>query len=151
MAITDSLYRLLVVEDNAGDVFLIKKALEEYGIPATVTVCGDGESAVRLIDSLNGGPVPHAIVLDLSLPRMQGVDVLRTILGRPALAGTPIMVFTSSPSPADKHRIKLMAGVRYLQKPTGLDNFLREVGGTIKTMLADGAARPEEQTLRGQL
>jgi hypothetical protein len=44
---TDRLHRLLVIEDNDGDVFLIKQALKENNIPAEVTVCSDGEAAVR--------------------------------------------------------------------------------------------------------
>jgi len=46
------------------------------------------------------------------------------------------MVFTSSPSPSDKHRVELLAGARYVQKPSGLKNFLREVAENVKSMLA---------------
>jgi chemotaxis family two-component system response regulator Rcp1 len=127
--------RLLVVEDNDGDVFLIKRALRENNVPVEVTVCRDGESAVRLLNSQEMESPPDAIIIDLALPRLDGVDVLRKILNRPAYVGTPIMVFTSSPSPSDKHRIELLTGARYVQKPSGLDNFLREVAENVKSML----------------
>ena len=128
--------RLLVIEDNDADVFLIKKALQENNIPAEVTVCSDGEAALRTLNSLEMENRPDAIIIDLSLPLMEGLDVLRKILHRPAYAGTPIMVFTSSPSPADKHRVELLAGARYVQKPSGLDSFLREVAENVKSMFA---------------
>jgi len=128
--------RLLVIEDNDGDVFLIKRALQENDIPAEVIVCRDGESAVRLLDSQEMESPPDAIIIDLALPRIEGLEILRKILHRPAYVGTPIMVFTSSPSPSDKHRVELLAGARYVQKPSGLKNFLREVAENVKSMLA---------------
>jgi CheY-like chemotaxis protein len=133
----DTSYRLLVIEDNDGDVFLIKRALQENKIPVDVTVCSDGESAVRLLNSPELESPPDAIIIDLALPRIEGLDVLRTILHRPAYVGTPIMVFTSSPSPSDKHRIELLTGARYVRKPSGLDNFLRTVAENVESMLAE--------------
>lgn len=127
-------YRLLIVEDNDADVFLIHKALSSFEIPVQLTVCPDGESALRLIDS--GEPaVPDAIILDLSVPRVPGLDVLRQLRNRPDFASTPVMIFTSSPSPADKHRVEDLHSVRYVEKPSGLDKFLRTVGENVKSML----------------
>jgi CheY-like chemotaxis protein len=123
----DKLNRLLIVEDNDADVFLIKRALEENQIPAEVTVCSDGEAAVSLLNSPAMQTPPDAIIVDLALPRVEGFEVLRKILHRPAFVGTPLMVFTSSPSPADKHRVELLTGARYVQKPSGLDTFLRVI------------------------
>jgi len=133
----DTAQRLLVIEDNDGDVFLIKRALLENNIPVDVTVCRDGESAVRLLNSPESESPPDAIIIDLALPRIEGLDVLRTILHRPAYVHTPIMVFTSSPSPSDKNRIELLTGARYVQKPSGLDNFLRTVAENVESMLAE--------------
>jgi len=143
---TDTLHRLLVIEDNDGDVFLIKRALQENNIPAEVTVCSDGEAAVRTLNSLETENPPDAIIIDLSLPRLEGMDVLRKILHRPAYVGTPIMVFTSSPSPSDRHRVELLTCARYVQKPTGLDNFLREVAENVKSMFARSETRSETKT-----
>lgn len=128
--------RLLIIEDNSGDVFLIKRALQENTIPAEVTVCKDGEDAVRLLNSPEMQNPPDAIIIDLALPRIDGLELLRNILNRPGYVGTPIMVFTSSPSPADKQRVELLSGARYVQKPSGLDNFFREVAENVKSMLA---------------
>jgi CheY-like chemotaxis protein len=133
---TEIRHRLLVIEDNDADVFLIKRALEENNIPADITVCSDGEAAVSALNSLEKENRPDAIIIDLSLPRIEGLDVLRKILHRPAYVGTPVMVFTSSPSPSDKHRVELLTGARYVQKPSGLDNFLSEVASNVKSMFA---------------
>jgi two-component system, chemotaxis family, response regulator Rcp1 len=144
---TETRHRLLVIEDNDADVFLIKMALEENNIPADITVCSDGEAAVSTLNSLEMQNRPDAIIIDLSLPRIEGLDILRKILHRPAYVGTPVMVFTSSPSPSDKHRVELLAGARYVQKPSGLDNFLREVAVNVKSMFARSSkdAKPDEK------
>ena len=145
---THTLHRLLIIEDNDGDVFLIKRALQENNIPAEVTVCSDGEAAVRTLNSLEIENPPDAIIIDLALPKLEGLDVLRKILHRPAYVGTPIMVFTSSPSPSDKHRVGLLTGARYVQKPSGLDNFLREVAENVKSMFArSGKTKRDEERL----
>ena len=136
----ETIQHLLVVEDNDADVFLIKKALRDYGVSARVTVCQDGESAFRVLEN---GPAPDAIILDLSLPRIDGLGVLRSILARPAYVGAPVMVFTSSPSPGDRNRVQLLGGVRYVQKPSGVDRFLKEVGENVKTMLAEVVRRAQ--------
>ena len=137
--------RLLIIEDNHADVFLMKKALEDASISAEVTVCGDGEAAVRVLNSPEMQNPPDAIIIDLSLPRIQGVDVLRKILQRPGYASTPVMVFTSSPSPSDRHRVELLTGARYVQKPSGLDNFLREVAENVKSMFAASSRKDPDQ------
>jgi CheY-like chemotaxis protein len=133
---TDTVHRLLVIEDNDADVFLIKRALRENNILADITVCSDGESAVRTLHSLEREQPPDAIIIDLALPLIEGLDVLRKVLHRPAYVGIPVMVFTSSPSPSDKHRVELLTGARYVQKPSGLDNFLRAVAENVKSMFA---------------
>ena len=133
---TDTIHRLLVIEDNDADVFLIKKALQENGIRADVTVCSDGGSAIRTLNSSEMMNPPDAIIMDLALPQIEGLVVLQKILSRPAYVGTPIMVFTSSPSPSDKHRVELLTGARYVQKPSGLDNFLSAVAENVKSMFA---------------
>jgi CheY-like chemotaxis protein len=143
----EKLNRLLIVEDNDADVFLIKRALEENQIPADVTVCSNGEAAVSLLNSPEMQTPPDAIIVDLALPRLEGLEVLRRILHHPAFVGTPIMVFTSSPSPADKHRVELLAGARYVQKPSGLDTYLRLIDENVRSMFAESAknkARSQE-------
>jgi CheY-like chemotaxis protein len=132
----DTVHRLLMIEDNDEDVFLIKRALRENNIPAEVTVCNDGEAAIRTLNSLEMKRPPDTIIMDLALPLIEGLHVLRKILNRPAYVGIPIMVSTSSPSPSDKHSVELLRGARYVQTPSGLDNFLREVAENVKSMFA---------------
>jgi CheY-like chemotaxis protein len=128
--------RIVLVEDDPADVYLLEKALSARHIAYELTRFEDGEEAVKALGK-QGGPVPDLILVDLNLPRKDGFDVLRSIRSRPALVGIPIGVFTSSEAPADRNRIKLMGAERYIRKPPTLPEFLLEVGDAIEQMLRD--------------
>src|SRR5215475_845649 len=100
-------FRILVVEDNPGDVYLLEKALKKRAIRYDLILYTDGEQAMREISGENC-VVPDLILLDLNLPRRDGFDVLHTIRGKPSLVGVPVGVFTSSEAERDKHRVALL-------------------------------------------
>jgi CheY-like chemotaxis protein len=127
--------RVLLVEDNPGDVYLLEKALKKRTIRYDLTLHTDGEQAIRHISGENC-TVPDLILLDLNLPRRDGFDVLRTIRGKPALVGVPVGVFTSSEAERDKHRVALLGAERYIEKPANLEEFLEQVGQAVDDMLA---------------
>jgi len=135
------LHRLLIVEDNEADVFLIRKALEEYAIPAIVTVVSDGEGAAALCDSREPDSIPEAIILDLDLPRIDGLEVLARMRASVSFARIPVMVFTSSPAPGDRYRAESMGNVRYVEKSINLDAYVRDVGDNVNAMLGRAAHR----------
>lgn len=124
--------RIVLVEDNPGDVLLVRKALQEKGVAADLTCFEDGPKALT---SLAQQEVPDLIVLDLNLPKVEGFDVLNTIRSTPKLSAVPVVILTSSESPADKQRTALLGAARYITKPSGLDDFLREVGRGVEEML----------------
>jgi CheY-like chemotaxis protein len=138
--------RILVIDDNAADVFLIKVALESSNIATELIVCSDGEVAVRYLHGPEMQNPPDAIILDLCLPKVDGVDVLREILCVPKFSDIPIMVFTSSASPSDKHRVELLTGGRYVQKPIDLDDFIHEVTENVQCMFDRKAKAKSERS-----
>src|SRR2546430_1281155 len=95
----------MLVEDEAGDVYLLQRALQERQISFELTCFEDGEKAIRRLDA---GYVPDLIILDLNLPRRDGFEVLRFIRSRPALVDVPVGIFTSSQAPSDRSRISLI-------------------------------------------
>ena len=68
----------------------------------------------------------------------EGTEVLTRIRSIPKLVNVPIAVLSSSVSPTDMHRTKLLGVARYISKPTALDDFLREVGRAVEEMLLEG-------------
>jgi CheY-like chemotaxis protein len=125
----------LLVEDNAGDVYLLEKTLQSRQLSYQLTRYADGEQAIRALQR-DDCAVPDLIILDLNLPRRGGFDVLQTIRSKPCMVGTPVGILTSSDAVKDRHRIAVTGGERYIHKPPELEDFLQQVGQAIEEMLA---------------
>jgi len=126
--------RILLVEDNPADVYLVEEALRTHGIHYEMKWLRDGEQALALLGQSEFG-LPDLVLLDLNLPRVDGKEVLARILQRPELAGVPVAIMTSSDSPQDRREMAELGASCYIKKPPTLDAFL-EVGGVIKSLLA---------------
>lgn len=120
-------YKILLVEDNPGDVLLLRQALEMRDVPCIVEVAEDGQKAITMVRDRaggGGGSLPDLIVLDVNLPKHDGSEVLEQIRSVPALSGVPVIMFTSSSSPVDQQRATELGANLYLQKPSDLDDLL---------------------------
>ena len=127
--------RILLVEDNAGDVYLLEKTLKSRQIGYELTRHADGEQAIRALQK-EDCEVPDLIILDLNLPRRGGFDVLQIIRSKPSLVGVPVGILTSSDALKDRHRIAVTGGERYIHKPPELEDFLEQVGQAVEDLLA---------------
>lgn len=122
--------RVLLVEDDADHAELVRRALSSTPSPVELTVCADAETALA---RLGGSPVadlPHLILLDLRLPGMSGLQLLKELKSAPAVAGIPRAVLTTSRAEPDMARATEFEARRYLVKPVdapGLADLLAEV------------------------
>lgn len=131
--------QIVLIEDNPGDVLLVEMALKENGIPYELTRFKNGCEALASLCApemtATNAFHPDAILLDLNTPRSDGFDVLGELRQTPHLADVPIAIITSSQARSDKHRTSLIGGVRYIEKPSQLEEFLSTVGQAVKEML----------------
>jgi two-component system, chemotaxis family, response regulator Rcp1 len=130
--------QIVLIEDNPADVLLIEMALKESNIRYEMTRFEAGEDAVDALCEPGGKAHelhPDAILLDLNTPRSDGFDVLGKLRRNPHLSGVPIAIITSSQARSDKHRTSLIRAVRYIEKPSQLEAFLRTVGEAVREML----------------
>lgn len=119
---------VLLVEDNAADVFLVREAIREQDMPFELHVVADGEKAVRFFDQLDADatlPCPNFMLLDLNLPRLTGDEVLARVRSSGKCANIPVVVLTSSDSPADRERALRLGADEYFRKPCSLDEFMQ--------------------------
>ena len=137
------MHRIVVIEDNSGDVLLLRLALDERNEPYELEVLKDGEDAIRFIDEHERGkrtPEPCVFVIDLHLPKFDGLTVLRTLKESPRLAHIHTVVLTSSASPREEAEV-LALGVRlYKTKPLLLEEFLK-LGAEIIAICKDQQTR----------
>ena len=132
-------FEIVLIEDNPADVVLLRKSLAENEVSCNLTTFHSGEEALKVLcprDSLGQRPfVPDAILLDLNTPKSDGFEVLIKLRGTPHLASVPIAILTSSQQENDKARSIRLGAVRYIHKPTQLEEFLTTVGRSVKEML----------------
>ena len=122
---TDSLTRLLVVEDNEDDTFLLTRQLARAQIDDCVTVIGNGADALAFLKQTT--PLPLAVFLDLNLPGMSGIDLLKEMKKEPSLKDVPVVVMTGSLRSADMEECGRLGVTAYLTKPVGLSAFIKTV------------------------
>ena len=128
--------RILLVEDNPADVYLIEEALKTHHLRFELEWMSDGEQAVACLSRIaEQGSPPDLILLDLNLPRVDGKEVLARARAIPRLKDTLVAILTSSDSPADRRDTAALGANCYIKKPPTLDEFL-SIGGIIKELLS---------------
>jgi CheY-like chemotaxis protein len=125
-ASAESVFEILLVDDDDGDVLLIKEALSERGLARNLTVARDGVEAVQILQD-PGRSTPDLILLDLNMPRMHGREVLATIKNDPALRHIPVVILTTSRSADDIVGSYALHANAYVSKPSEFDAFADRV------------------------
>lgn len=120
---------LLLVEDSEPDIELTLHALHSRNLANRVTIARDGAEALELIADgkrnhlSNGTPLPKLVLLDLKLPRVDGLEVLRQLKSNPETASIPIVVLTSSSVDADIQGAYALGVNSYIIKPVNFVKF----------------------------
>ena len=122
--------RVLLVEDNPGDVRLTQEALQEINTSCSLELASNGEKA---LEYLHGGfqssprHLPDIILLDLNLPRMNGHEVLRELKTNPLFKTIPVIILSASKSKEDINRAYIAGANAYLVKPLDIDSYFESM------------------------
>ncbi|MBO4208811.1 response regulator [Micromonospora echinofusca] len=123
---TPSPVRILVVDDDPGDVLMIEEALEDSDVDKVIDVVGDGQEAMEFLRQEGRHTEarrPDVILLDLNMPRMDGRQVLGEVKSDPDLRTIPIVVLTTSNADTDIVGSYTLQANAYVTKPIDLDDF----------------------------
>jgi CheY-like chemotaxis protein len=126
---------LLLIEDNYGDVVLVKEAFQSAKIANNLSVAGDGEAALAILRRQGAHKpraLPDLILLDLNLPRMDGREFLTELRGDPALQRIPVVVLTSSAAEIDILKSYELKANAYIVKPVNFAR-LQEIVASLET------------------
>ena len=129
--------RIVVVEDNGSDVFLLDRALKMQDLQFELLHLASGGEALAFIRRQGvhaDAAEPDLILLDLNLSKYTGEDILREIRNARHLAGVPVCVWSSSQSRRDETLLRGLGVARFITKPSGLNQFM-EIGKTLKDLL----------------
>lgn len=118
------LLNILLVEDDEVDVMNVKRAFQKAHITNPLYVAGNG---VEALEMLRGGEMPkprRLVLLDLNMPRMNGIEFLRELRKDPELSPTPVVVLTTSTMDRDKFDAYNLNIAGYLVKPVTFSDFV---------------------------
>ena len=121
---------ILLVEDDPGDVMLIRDALAEHKVGNTVSVVSDGVEAMEFVrgeGSYAGVERPDLVLLDLNLPRLSGLEVLAQLKQDPELLDVPVVMLTTSQADEDILRSYKLHANAYVSKPVDFEGFTEAI------------------------
>jgi DNA-binding response OmpR family regulator len=127
-----------LAEDNLPDALLVREAIKSEDLPSEVFIAADGERVIDMIAKAEAdaeAPCPDLLLLDLNLPRIDGFDVLRRVRASARFKDLPVLIVTSSDSPADRDAAAKL-GARYFRKPVSYEEYLR-VGAFLRQFLEE--------------
>ena len=127
-----------MVEDNAGDVYLLRSAIESSGFKTNIRVMKDGEQATKFFDEADRDASvlsPDLVVLDLNLPKKRGGEVLEHLRRSRRCQDARVIIVSTSNLELEKETAAKSRADAYFRKPSEFDEFLK-LGGVIKTLFA---------------
>jgi CheY-like chemotaxis protein len=117
--------KILVVEDSPSDIYILRRALEDLGEEFDLDIVTDGSRAIQYVHAQRENPHeahPCVIVLDLHIPKHDGLEVLRSIRQEPVLRHIHVVLLTASASPREEAELRGM-GADYRLKPFDLHGY----------------------------
>jgi DNA-binding response OmpR family regulator len=134
--------QIFIVEDNDPDVFLVEEALRSHGISAQIQRCQDGEEAIQALSQIGPARLPHIIMIDLNLPKVAGLEILKYVRSLKQFDSVPVVILTSSQSRSDRTLATRLGADAYIAKPPTLPEFLSSVGSGIRALLEQPGRKP---------
>lgn len=145
-----SIFEILMVEDSPADSNVVEILLKKESFPFRIHIATDGEEAMEFLKrtgAYTSAPVPSLILLDLNLPRLDGMAVLREIKSDPSLRAIPVIVITSSVRDEDVRAAYEHSASCYMRKPRDLNGY-REMLSLLKKFWFEQAQLPATRALR---
>lgn len=122
---SDQIRPILLVEDRSVDVDLTKRAFAKRKLLNPLNVAGDGEEVLALFDRWEAGePMPICILLDLKMPKVNGLEVLHRLKNHPKFSTIPVIILTTSTEDSDVQEAYKLGCNSYIVKPVEFDKFM---------------------------
>jgi CheY-like chemotaxis protein len=144
---------ILLVEDNEGDVLLAQEAFKKAKLSNKIYVTKDGEEAIDFLykkGDFTDAIKPDIILLDINLPKIDGIQVLEKIKNDPILKLIPVVILTSSKAERDIVKSYNLHANSYIVKPVSLDNFM-DIVQVIENFWFTVVAFPTDDQIEGVL
>lgn len=136
---TTSIPHILIVDDNPGDIELIRIAFEMAGIDAMLDTCHDGVDAIRRLDlAMQTGHLPALVLLDLNMPRANGFEVLTFLHNQHLVEQVPVVVLSTSSQAEDRKRCLALGAKAMFTKPETIHDLRGIIGDLRRYLPSEG-------------
>lgn len=135
--------KIFLVEDNPADVELLRMALNDASVECDLVLFEDGREVIDRIRNSDWSipqSTPDLMILDLNVPKNDGLEILQVIRETPALASVPIAVLSSSSSVHERARLAAFQIHKFIAKPPDLEEYLK-IGKVVRNLLDEAASR----------
>lgn len=125
-----TMVEILLVEDSEPDILLTEEAFSEARVQNRLHVVRDGEEALQFLrreGEYAAAPRPDMILMDINMPRKNGLEVLEEVKADPNLRSIPVLILTTSQAEDDVRRSYSGHASGYVVKPVGFENFLQAI------------------------
>ena len=133
--------KILLVDDNADDILLVTRAFRKLTFVQELIVASDGVEALTYLfgdkrggDALKMEELPSLVLLDIKMPRINGLDVLREIRADEKTKTIPVVIFTSSCEESDIFASRKLGANNYIQKPVNYSDFIEAIRQLVFSM-----------------
>ncbi|SNR40765.1 MULTISPECIES: response regulator [Hymenobacter] len=126
MTTTDSQATILLVEDDQMDVMNVQRELRKHNVNVPLHVARNGREALNMLRGENGQakiPMPNVIMLDINMPRMNGLELLEILRADPEFVDLNVFITTTSDLESDRLKAQDLAVSGYIIKPLSFDSF----------------------------
>jgi len=130
--------RVLIVDDDEGHAILIRENLEAAGLRASIEHLSDGQAALDFFAKGVTHPETFMVLLDIRMPKVDGIEVLRRLKSDPALAKLPVIMLTTTDDTREVNRCYALGCNGYIQKPVDFEKFadaIRNLGLFVPLLL----------------
>lgn len=128
--------KIILIEDNMGDILLIKEAIDQSNFNCSVTSLTDGEQGIQYLNKLQKTidmEQPGLILLDINLPKISGKEILNFVKSNHQLKNIPVAIFSSSAYEKDIKDAKELKADYYFQKPADLSQYFQVIESILHT------------------
>lgn len=125
-----NMVEIMLVEDSEPDILLTEEAFSEARVRNRLHVVRDGEEALQFLrreGDYAAAPRPDVILMDINMPRKNGLEVLEEVKADPSLRSIPVLILTTSQAEDDVQRSYSGHASGYVVKPVGFENFLQAI------------------------
>ncbi|MCC9168743.1 response regulator [Pontibacter harenae] len=127
---SDKVVNILLVEDDYLDIMNVERELKKIGIDHPIHVARNGREALSMLKGEEApkiSPVPSVILLDINMPRMNGLEFLTELRREPEFSHIPVFIMTTSNEESDRFAAQRLNVSGYIVKPLSFDNFENSV------------------------